>query len=115
MLLHLLFFLVHRNRARRGQKRKREVQKIVLDCPLCKNLGLAVHVIEEEATGSTFGPTWQTIREVYQCSKCNHTMNAEAFTNDGTGVLKARTWQCSHCKVENTNLALRCRFCGNAG
>jgi hypothetical protein len=112
MLFELLFLLAHRNRPAPGTQRRRQNGRVTLECPLCHALGVATQFTVEQFTGETWGRSWQVLRDVYQCPACNAFMNAEAFKNDGTGVLTVRTWDCPACTTDNSALTFQCQNCG---
>ena len=114
MLLHLIIWLI-RNASNKSataapaNKRKVNAGQVTIECPFCQTLGLATQFNLEERTGSA----WQRLMDVYECSQCRRSMNAEAMRNDGTGVLIAKTWECPACKTPNPAVRFDCASCGS--
>jgi len=104
MLLHLILHLMNQKRRQNAastaveQHRKQEVGPIVIDCPLCGTTGLSMHYQIMESSNVP-GEPWKKANEIFQCSYCSETLEADAFENDGHGVMRARAWVCTDCKT----------------
>jgi hypothetical protein len=90
-------------------KRKVNAGHVTIECPFCQTLGIATQFNLDQRTGNA----WQRVMDVYECSHCRRSMNAEAMRNDGTGVLIAKTWECPACQALNPAVRFDCVSCGS--
>jgi hypothetical protein len=87
--------------------RKTPAGPVTLECPFCQSLTVANQFHLDQRTGSA----WQRLMDTYECPNCRRSMNAEAFHNDGTGVLIPKTWTCPNCHAPNPATQSFCNSC----
>jgi hypothetical protein len=119
MLVHIIFHLLLASR-RRGDaprvnadvRRELDLGQVVIDCPHCQQLLLAKSYRVEEKVGAGRKAVWKAVAETLLCSGCGRTFLTDRFENDGSGVLRIRTWACGGCGAPNTAVVFRCTGCG---
>jgi uncharacterized CHY-type Zn-finger protein len=84
---------------------------VVIECPECGTLGLCQHRRIEERVQGSDDQLWKPVNDIYFCGACHQMLLDDALENDGTGVLHAKKWICSHCHTPNAVLNLVCSHC----
>ena len=90
------------------QHRNIELDPIVLECPKCGVIGVSSHLQVEERHGNGI---WKLVNALFACGACGETALASKFENDGSGVMRVRTWTCVTCLTKNSALKYSCAKC----
>jgi len=109
MLLHLMVMLLARGGGKTRVRRKQR-GKIVIFCPVCGKPGVAQEIsVDQQSSSSRF--VWERVSDLYVCGVCEREFNAEAFANDGAGIMQPKTWDCPDCGRKNLATSSLCCGC----
>jgi len=89
--------------------RKIELDPIVMECPACGALAVSSHQRVEALQDNA---KWKPVHELLVCGTCEKSAQASNFENDGSGVMRVKTWNCTQCEGTNSGLNYVCATCG---